>query len=321
MNNHRSLVALGASLLLGACATTARLEPRAGPSPEPKQDYSPQGLFGEAHGDFVAVMDRYRPQVQGSFMLEPGSRLDDEPGDFDMWRLLADGRVPLVIDPDSVLLVGGRTEAKRFDFKSDMRGLQDETVGSIGLEIGYGRFINEDTYAYATFQPGVYSDFDGTLTSEDWEFFGESLVTFRYNDNVFYKGGVRVSKDFPDLPIFPLVGASWLLDDQWRVDVLLPKRAEISYQPQPATTVYGGLELEGQEYRVRAPNGNRSDWNQQELRLYIGAIQRFDDHLSAFARFGSAIAGKHIFRNPAGVRVDGQLEPVVLFEVGVGWDF
>ena len=59
----------------------------------------------------------------------------------------------------------------------------------------------------------------------------------------------------------------------------------------------------------------------QELELYLGGQHRFDDHLSVFGRVGAVIAGDHKFQNPAGGRIDGQMDPSLMFEVGLGWDF
>lgn len=288
------------------------------------QDYSPTGLFGESHADFFAKMDRYRPAVRASFLGEFGAGLDGEPGEFDMKRYLLEGRVPIVLDPDSVMLIGGRGEARRYDFSPNMGGLQNETLGGVGLDLGYGRFLSEDAYIYGVFMPGIYSDFDGTLHHEDWQFFGESVLAFRYSDNLFLKGGVRVSQDFKDLPVFPLLGLAWLINEAWRFDLLAPKQAELSWTPDPAFSLNAGIELEGQEYHVRAPlslGGARSDWQVQELRLYVGGLYRFSDNLSAWGRVGAAIAGDNDFVNPAGVHIEGQLDPTMLFEVGLGWDF
>ncbi len=326
-----------ALLVLGACATTHRpvvapptpaadgSAPAAVPARPAPQDYTPTGLFAEEHGDFLAKADRFRPSVTGTFAMLPNASLNNEPGDFDLARFQTGGRIPLVIDPDSVFLVGARAEARRYEFSSGF-GVPDENLGSVGLEFGYGRFLNRDTYAHATFEPGIYSDFEGTLHHQDYKFFGEGLVVFRYAEDLYFKGGVRVSEDFADAPVYPMAGLSWIANEQWRVDILLPRRAEVSYQPQTPTTFYAGIDLEGQEYHLRssAATGRQEfDFQVQEIRVYVGGIHRFTDHLSAFGRFGAAVAGDHKLRsdNNLGRRINGQLDPTLLFEVGVGWDF
>ena len=348
MNTRRTLAAAGALLLAGACTTTPmrtsleasspldlpRPEPREANLPgsaasrlaaaSPRQDYSPESLFGEQHGDFLAKMDRYRPRLRGSFLAEPSSSLDGEPGEFDMTRYAVNGQVPVVLDPDSVVLVGGHAEARRYEVDSTMRGVADETLGSVGVDLGYGRFFSEDTYGYAVFSPGVYSDFDGGLHTQDWEFFGEAMAVFRYREDLYFRGGLRVSEDFDDVPIYPMLGLSWLINDQWRIDITAPRQAEISFQPNTPTTLYAGIEIEGQEYRVRssAATGKRqSNLQVQELRIYVGGVHRFDDSFSGFARLGAVVAGDHKFTNTSGQPVQGQLDPTLLFEVGLGWDF
>ena len=90
------------------------------------------------------------------------------------------------------------------------------------------------------------------------------------------------------------------------------------------TSWFAGLNLEGDEYRVRSSAGTgkvESDFRVQELNLYVGGIKRFTDNVSAFARLGTTLAGDHSFRTPTGTEVGGQLDPTLMFEIGLGWDF
>src|SRR4029434_9122837 len=121
-----------------------------------------------------------------------------------------------------------------------------------------------------------YSDFDGTLHHGDWKWFGHALATYRVRDDLFLKGGIEVADDFADLNAYPLAGLAWLVSEQWRVDILLPHRAEISWSPNGgATTIRAGAYLEGDSYRVRAPASlgqARVDWQTQEITVGAGLV-------------------------------------------------
>src|SRR5690606_39090000 len=110
------------------------------------------------------------------------------------------------------------------------------------------------------------------------------------------KGGVAVSEDFADVDVIPLAGLALTIHDQWRIDILLPHRAEISWSPNAeATIVRAGIYLEGDQYRVRTA-GNRVDWQTQEITVAAGLVQRMNDYVSVFGEIGSAIAGDYKLR-------------------------
>ena len=136
--------------------------------------------------------------------------------------------------------------------------------------------------------------------------------------------GIEVSEVFDDFAVYPLIGLSSIFAPQWRVDVLLPRKAELSFLPDTATTVFLGIRLDGDEFRVRtsAMAGKQAfDLQVQELSIYVGAVRRFTDNISAFARLGSVVAGDHKFKQPTLSPVEGQIDPTFMFEVGFGWDF
>lgn len=328
MNTRSTLAVAGLSALLAGCATTPRstLSPAdsaAATVATVPQDYSPESMYTSEHGDFIAKMDRFRPDFKAQFKLLPDGSLDGEPGDFDMTNFLVDGRTSLILDPDGTFLVGGRAERRYYNFNS-MRGLQDETLASFGLDLGWGHFFDDDTYGYASFRPGVYSDFDGSLKGGDWQFMGDLHAVYRYQDNLFFRGGLRASRDFEKLPVFPVAGLSWLMTEDWRLDMLLPVNIEVSYAPETATTVFTGLGIDGDEYYVRSPSSTGKiarHWNIQEITAYFGAEHRLSDNLSIHGRAAFVVGGDYKLINAFGAPVEGQLDPGVTFELGAGWTF
>jgi len=323
----RRQLGLGAlALLLPACTAVDVPDAGRGPlapvqSTAGQRDYSPGALYAERHGGFLTRAKRYEPKVFARYTLMADAQLQSEAGSFDMQEVRARGDIPIILDPDSYLSVGGEFRQRKYDLSHNVVGARDEDVYVLGARIGAGMFVNDDLLLEAMFRPGVYSDLDGTLTSADWHWFGHVLGTYRLRDDLYLKGGVAVSEDFADVDVIPLAGLALTIHDQWRIDILLPHRAEISWSPNAeATIVRAGIYLEGDQYRVRTA-GNRFDWQTQEITVAAGLVQRMNDYVSVFGEIGSAIAGDYKLRDGSSQRFDGSLEPTFYFNVGVGFDF
>jgi hypothetical protein len=143
------------------------------------------------------------------------------------------------------------------------------------------------------------------------------------HENLFFKGGGILSEDFADVDAFPVAGLSWIFHPRWRFDLLVPKSIEFSWNPTPAIILHAGVDLEGNRYRVRAPlaaGKTATDLHAQEISLSGGAIYRFNDYFSIFARSGTTIAGDYKF-TPFGGGQNGTMEATFLIEGGIGIDF
>ena len=300
---------LGATtLLLTACATVNDRGEVGGAPPVPlaqdgvgQRDYSPGGLFAERHGGFLTRAKRYEPRLFGRYTLMPNGQVTSEPGSFDLQEVRVRGDVPVTLDPDNYLSLGGEFRQRKYDFSNNVLGVRDEDIYVLGARIGAGVFVNDDFLVEGMFRPGIDSDLDGTLTSRDWHWFGHALGTYRVREDLFLKAGIAVSEDFADVSVIPLAGLAWTIDDQWRIDILLPHRAELSWSPNAGTsTLRAGIYLEGDNYRVRAPASlgkQRIEWQTQEITVSVGLVQRFSDYLSVFGEVGSTLAGDYKLRD------------------------
>ena len=331
----RFCTTLTAAWLLASCgsAPAPRLETLPSPTGEPTapvaprsasaQDYSPSSMFHEEHGDFIAKRDRYRPDFVAEFRGIPNGSISGDRGDYDQLRLRAHGAADIVVDPDSFIRVGGKFGARDYDFSPDF-GAEDVTLYEAGLKFGYGRFVSEDLLFEIDFMPGVYSDFGGTLKSDDWRFFGDAKVTFEYHEDLYLVGGVEANQVFKDVPIYPIAGVGWRFAPQWRFDMLLPRMVELSFAPTDSSSLFAGVEVDGDEYFTRTSvqfGKNGFDFRTQEIDVYFGGQQRFTDNLSGYAKIGVVVGGHNEIRRPNGSTIGGQHEAALLFEVGAGWDF
>lgn len=331
----KSQLWLGAgALLLAACTTVTERSTAGDGLPATmlarqdtvgQRDYSPGGLFAERHGGFLSRAKRYEPRLFGRYTLMPDAQVKSEPGSFDLQEWRAQGDIPITVDPDNYLTIGGEFRQRKYDLSNNVTGAFDEDVYVIGARIGGGVFVSDDFLLEGMFRPGVYSDLDGTLTGDDWHWFGHGLGTYRVREDLFLKAGVAVSEDFADIDVIPLAGLAWTIGEQWRIDILLPHRVELSWSPNAGTTtVRAGAYLEGDNYRVRTPAAlgkTRVEWQTQEVTVAAGLVQRLSDYLSVFGEVGSAIAGDYKLRDGTSQRYTGSLEPTFYFNVGVGLDF
>jgi hypothetical protein len=309
--------------------------------------HGPYQLFQQIHGDFMARMERYRPQAEFGFRYAPDQSLKRDPGHYDQYTSYANIAWRWNMWPDGYLLFGGYYEGRQYEFSNmGERGnggadLNDETLHVAALNLGFGWFLDENLLLQVESRPGYYSDLDGGMHTQDFDLPSRALFTYRASDNFFFKLGVRYNQIFQDALWLPLIGFSWdFLDGGgnasqgarpaggWRLDVLLPEHAEVSYWPTASTSFMAGAEIIGARYSVRAPFGQREDEfrnyvNIQEVICYAGILHRFDDIFSLRARAGMVVAGDTFWTNgnESFTPVRGALDQGLWAEVSFGFDF
>ncbi len=297
-------------------------------------EYSVIGMYERLHGEFLRNSIGFRPDLKLQFGMQHDADFDDEVGQFDFNEYRGEFLTRAPVDPDTHLILGGNVGLRAYRF-DNVPIVGDEDLWEVSGEFGVGRFFQENLLVEATFRPGLYSDFDGTLKSDDWQFFGRVLATYQPDPDqrLYLKGGIEVSQVFEDTPIYPLLGISWQFTDAWRFDALLPLETAFRFTPSAEWIFSAGLSLDGDEYHRRsnitvgAPTSRTV--RTQEVRAFFDATYRTSDELSVFGRIGSTIAGENSFeayRPGVGGGVvrddfDGAVNPVLFFEVGVGVNF
>lgn len=307
-------------------------------------DYSPDSLYQRLHGEFIRTAFGYRPNLQFRYRYLSETDIDNDPNEFELNQYDANANFNVVLDPDVFLILGGRFQAFDYDFSGPTPQLTDETLYEVSGKIGAGWFVNDDLLIQGYYQPGWYSDLDGSLNSDDFQNFGRVLATYRFSDSFYAHAGLEVTAVFEDVPVYPLLGLTAILSEEWRLDILAPREAVIRYSPSPEWSFGAGLELDGNEfsYRSAARPGTgetfpsrQLDINTQEFRLFVDARYRATEQLSFYGRFGSVLAGDYNYRTARGVvpgdapgmptgsfnNFSGTTNPNLLFEVGVGFDF
>jgi hypothetical protein len=252
----------------------------------------------------------------------PEGKVHQEPGEFELTYYKLDALIPIPMDRDTFLLAGAHFGARDYHF-SAVSGAEDDVLYNAGLRLGAGHFIHDDLVVQAYWQPSLYSDLDETLNGDDWRlWYGTALATYRCRDNLFLKVGVAFT-DALDTGVIPLGGVSWIFHPQWRLDILLPRQAEVSWSPSRPLNLHVGLESESEEFhvRTRTPQGTlETDVHVQDIRAYLGASYRFTDKVSIFAKVGSTVAGHYEWRD-GGATYDGTLERAFFVQMGLGLTF
>lgn len=286
------------------------------------ENYSPSSLFTDNHGDFILQQDRFEPMARFDILWQPESDIKGEPGDFDLTYPAADVKVPLAVDPDTFVTLGGYFAVRSYDTSGTFTASEDNLY-EIGAYLGVGTFVNEDFLLEALFYPGVYSDLDGNLNHNDYQWYFDAMGVFRTDEDLFWKIGVSHSGLFDDLEVYPLLGVSYVISAEWRIDVLLPRSAEVSYALNPSTILLANLTLEGDQYQTHSVSvpGSGSAAHVQELRIGLGAIYRFNDRVSMFGRLGTTLAGDYNYTSGDGLRSDGSLTSGAFLTLGLGIDF
>ncbi|MBL8722851.1 MAG: hypothetical protein JNK49_02335 [Planctomycetes bacterium] len=282
---------------------------------DPQDRYQPGRLFQDVHGDFMRRMDRYRPNMEFGGRWLPNQSLQREPGHYNQYVAYGDLSYRWNTWADGYILLGAFYEGREYQFE-DMgnRGggteLDDEYLTQAGLNIGFGQFLDDNTLLEVRGRPGVYSDLDGGLHRQDYDYPSRAMLTYRATDGFFIKGGVRYSQVFQDALWLPLIGFSWDLNDTfgvkdktgggWRLDVLLPEYVEMSFWPNSAIGILLGCEITGAQYAVRDSLERGKDRDYlfvQEIVAYGGLNVRMTDNFSARGRAGMVLAGDTFLTN------------------------
>lgn len=280
-------------------------------------------VFREAHGDFYAGSN-VRAPVRVTYNYVPDASIKGEQGEFSLMEWDFKATVPLPLSRDTFLVVGALAGQRRYQFDG-VPGLFDDTLHRYDLRIGYGAFLSDDLMVQAFWQPGIYSDLDGTLHSEDWRlWYARGAAVWRTAENFFVKVGVVVT-DAIDTTAVPVAGFSWQIDERWRIDALLPKDASLSYLASDSLRLFVGFDVEADEYHIRNPEAfgkTRRSVNVQEIYAFVGGEQMFGDHISCFARIGSTVAGHYEYGYGPGTPLyTGTLEPGWFVNFGFGYRF
>lgn len=277
--------------------------------------------FSKAHGDFFRLMFAEREDLKASYTLQRDVKEKDGPGKYDLDRFLFQGEVALPFQRDTYARIGGAYGARLYDFSFDKQaGSEKKTLHRAEVSGGMGTFLTDDFLLTGDLSLGAYSDFESSLETDDFKVFGGGLGAFRVNPGAQLLFGVRVSKDFDDTSIFPLVGFRMMSESgKFHVSLTLPLELRLSYNFDPSLQLYGLASLAGEEYRVdSADSKDRFNLFVQDRHLGLGIGWWVLESLKLGLEAGVSIQSQLEFKSEHENAFDGDLDPSGYFIANFG---
>ena len=195
----------------------------------------------------------------------------------------------------------------------------DESLHEIAVEFGALWFVRDDTLLSFNFRPGIFSDLDDGVGGDDFQWHGNAVATYQWNDKWFFKLGVALGEDFDETNVIPIGGFSWVSSDQLRVDVLLPRSATVTWRPWDGGSILivPGVHLEGQQYHVEVGN-TEGDIQIQDIRADITASYEVSKAARVSLSVGSNFRGKYEVEGDGGLDADADQDPSLYIAIGFG---
>jgi len=152
-----------------------------------------------------------------------------------------------------------------------------DDIHTLRFNTGVGCRWNEKWIFTAMFSPSLYRFED--VTGDDFGFSGGFVATYQQKPSLMWSFGIIGSSG--DVPVLPIVGVRWLIDDHYTLEVGMP-RTRLSYRVDSDWTVYGGLDVVGTTFRTSQdlgtktglPQYNHALGNYHDIRLGVGASYR-----------------------------------------------
>jgi hypothetical protein len=277
--------------------------------------------FEAEHRDFVRDAT-YLPLVSLTGTTLPEGSIDGEPGRLEFDQLLLDALVPIPLSDDEFLIAGALAGVRQVDFDG-VPVLEDDDLHRYGVRLGYGRFVRDDLLVQGYWQPSVYSDLDGTASSDDYRlYYGTLLAVYRSSPELFWKLGVNAN-DAVDTGVIPLAGFAWHFHERWSLQMLVPRDATLVYAHDPWIVTTGFL-LESDEYHVRSPEalGLEHDVHVQELYAHLTVERKLFGEVGFLIRGGTTVGGDWDWGYGSGTeKIEGSLEPDLFLAAGITYRF
>lgn len=241
--------------------------------------------------------------VAGSAPKFQGTRLGDS--DAFNYKLQAGTRVPL--NKDWFL---------NLDLISDNFSLEQvsgapipENIHTLRLNAGLGYRWGEKWTFSALLSPSLYRLED--VRGDDLGISGGVLARYQANPSLTWSFGLFAAPD-SDLPVMPVVGVRWLINDRYTLEVGMPK-TRLSYRIDSKWAVYGGVDLNGAVFRTSEDLGTKTGLPQynnalatyRDVRLGVGTSYEFAHGLRAELETGYSVYREiDYFRIDDSVRFD-----------------
>lgn len=167
-------------------------------------------------------------------------------------------------------------------------------INTINLNIGAGYRFNERWMVSGMVGSTLYRFDDAG--GDTFGFSGGVVAMYQPNAALRWSLGLMVAPD-SDVEVLPVVGVRWLINDQFTLELGIPK-TRLSYRADPRWTLYTGLDMVGTTFRTdenfgSATVGSRRYDNAlatyRDIRLGAGASCEITEGLHAEIEAGGSV--------------------------------
>jgi len=174
-------------------------------------------------------------------------------------------------------------------------------INTLRLNFGLGYRLNEKWTLTGLASPSLYrfDDVNGNAFGAS----GGAIATYQQNPRLTWSFGMIGSPD-SDVPVLPIVGVRWKLDDQYTLEVGMP-RTRLSYLVESGWSLYGGLDFVGTTFRTEKDLGTRTGntpYNDalasyRDIRLGLGTSYAFGHGIRAEIETGASVYREIYFKD------------------------
>jgi len=241
--------------------------------------------------------------VAGSAAKFDGARLDDS--DAFNYQLQAGTR--FFLNDDWFLSLG--LVSDNFSLEQVSGAPIPANIHTLRLNAGLGYRWGEKWTFSALLSPSLYRLED--VRGDDLGISGGVLARYQANPSLTWSFGLFAAPD-SDLPVMPVVGVRWLINDRYTLEVGMPK-TRLFYRIDSKWAVYGGVDLNGAVFRTGEDLGTKTGLPQynnalatyRDVRLGVGTSYEFAHGLRAELETGYSVYREiDYFRIDDSVRFD-----------------
>ena len=219
---------------------------------------------------------------------------------------------PIIKEIDNWIFgVGTEFHWTRFNFQDISYDTEDLYTIHIPL---LGIYDNKTWLFMGSVGPGVYSDLRH-LTDDDVRITGYALANYKWNERFKLSFGAAYDRVFGDDQLYPLLGCVWDIDDEWRLNLVLPYPSMI-YAPNRKWNFFADLRPAGSLWNVNGEE-DESDFKLEGYRLGCGAEYSICKHIWLHVAAGLAFEQKYEYRERGYKYLDATGDDTYFTRIGV----
>ena len=188
--------------------------------------------------------------------------------------------VPTLLSQGNTVLIHSLAYNRlKFNWQEAGSGDSDPAYGVNGPDALHGidyqlaimRRLNDKWSMVLAFRPGLYSDFDERLSSDDFKIEAAIFFDRRYSERAVLGFGLAYSTTFESL-VLPVLHLKNSSESAFNVDLFLPFEGKLTYKVGAASEIGLAGKVEGNRYHLNQTAGSAVADNADILRYSVGTV-------------------------------------------------